>query len=71
MKIDPEGNLYGSVAAYDIVKLLEKEDIKIEKKNVALAQAIKTLGTHTIQLKLKEGVTASFTLQVVSDEYQG
>lgn len=72
VKIDPEGNMYGSVAAHDIVKILEREDIRIEKKNVALPHAIKTLGTHIIPLKLKEGVTASFTLQVVSeDQAQG
>ena len=68
VKVDPEGNLYGSVAAVDIVRLLEKEGIAIEKKHVVLLHAIKAVGTQTIQLRLKEGVPASFELNVVSDQ---
>lgn len=68
VKVDPEGQLYGSVTAADIVKLFEKENVILEKKNVILTHPIKTLGTHTIALKLKEGVTSSFILNVNSDQ---
>ncbi len=68
VKIDPEGNMYGSVSAVDIVKLFDKESISLEKRNVVLAHPIKTLGAHTISLKLKEDVSASFTLEVLSEE---
>lgn len=67
VKVDPEGQLYGSVTAADIVKLLEKENVILEKKNIILVHPIKTLGAHTISLKLKEGVTTSFALNVNSD----
>jgi large subunit ribosomal protein L9 len=67
VKVDPDGHMYGSVAAVDIVKLLDGEKIVIERKNVVLAQPIKELGAHTIQLKLKEGVPATFTLKLESD----
>ncbi|MEI6242142.1 MAG: 50S ribosomal protein L9, partial [Chlamydiota bacterium] len=36
VKVDPEGRLYGSVSSLDIVHLLEKESIKIERKWVQL-----------------------------------
>lgn len=66
VKVDPDGHMYGSVSALDIVRLLEKEGIVVERRNVALAQPIKTLGVHPINLKLKEGVPAHITLKVHS-----
>lgn len=67
VKVDPDGHMYGSVAASDIVRLFEKEGIVVERRNVALLQPIKTLGVHPIHLKLKEGVPAQVTLKVMSD----
>lgn len=67
VKVDHEGHMYGSVSAGDIVHLFEKEGFQFEKRHIALSHPIKTLGVHSLSLKLKEGVTASFTLQVDSD----
>jgi large subunit ribosomal protein L9 len=67
VKIDPEGHMYGSVAATDIVRLFAEQDIPIERRNVVLSHPIKSLGIYDLNLKLKEGVPASFTLNVVSD----
>lgn len=67
VKVDPEGHMYGSVSAIDIVKLFENEGIELEKRNVALPHPIKEIGEHKVQLKLKEGVPASFSLKVKSD----
>ncbi len=69
VKVDPDGHMYGSVAAADIVRLLETEEVTVERRNVVLAQPIKTLGPHSIQLKLKEGVPAHITLHVVCEGY--
>jgi large subunit ribosomal protein L9 len=69
VKVDPDGHMYGSVAAADVVRLLEDKGIKLERKNVVLVQPIKALGVHPIQLKLKEGVPAQITLTVVSEGY--
>lgn len=68
VKVDPEGHMYGSVAALDIVTAFEKEGFQLERKNVVLPHPIKEVGVHTIQLKLKEGVPASFTLKINSDK---
>lgn len=64
VKVDPEGKMYGSVSALDIARLLQEKGYKIDKKNVLITQALKTLGTHTIDLRLKEGVPAAFTLEI-------
>ena len=68
VKVDPDGHMYGSVSATEIVKLLESENILIERRNVVLSHPIKELGVHNIQLKLKEGVPASFVLKILSDK---
>ncbi len=67
-KVDPEGNLYGSVTVADILNLLGQENVILEKKNIVLAHPVKSMGAHTIQVKLKEGITTSFVLTVNSDQ---
>lgn len=65
VKVDQEGHMYGSVSALDVVHLLAKEkNFDIEKRSVMLKHPIKSTGKHKIEIKLKEGVTASFSLSV-------
>jgi large subunit ribosomal protein L9 len=67
VKVDPDGHMYGSVSALDIVRLFADEGIAtIERRNVILSHPIKTLGVHSINLKLKEGVPVHITLKVHS-----
>lgn len=68
VKVDQEGHMYGSVSAADIVHLLaEQQKIEVEKRSVMLKHPIKVTGVHRIDLKLKEGVPAAFTLKVVAE----
>jgi large subunit ribosomal protein L9 len=67
VKIDPEGNMYGSVTAHDIVQLLADKGVQIEKRNVHLAHAIKELGIHHVPLKLKEGVDSQVLLKILPE----
>lgn len=69
VKVDPDGHMYGSVAAADIVRLFENEGVHIERRNVVLPHPIKALGAHSVHLKLKEGVPAQITLHVVCEGY--
>mgnify|MGYP003443116334 CR=1 FL=1 len=69
VKVDHEGHMYGSVAAGDLVELVVREyQITLERRNIALKHPIKATGVHEIHLKLKEGVSATFTLKVLSEE---
>ena len=67
VKVDPEGHLYGSVGASDIVALFAKHGVQVEKKNVGVSLHLRTLGDHALVLKLKEGVTCKYTVIVESD----
>lgn len=66
VKVDPEGHMYGSVSAGDITELLSKSGHTIEKKSI-VNKAIKTTGRHTVEVKLKEDVEASFTLDIIPE----
>lgn len=67
VKVDAEGHMYGSVSAKNIVELLEAENIHIERRMVSIDHSIKQTGVHTIQLKLKEGVSAHFNLKIIPE----
>ncbi|MDR3624333.1 MAG: 50S ribosomal protein L9 [Chlamydiales bacterium] len=69
VKVDPDGNMYGSVTALDIQRLFEAEGVKLEKRSVHLAQPIKSTGVHTVELRLKEGVISSCKVKIVPEGY--
>ncbi len=72
VKVDQDGHMYGSVSALDIVHLLkDQKNIELDKRSVILKHPIKTTGTHKIDLKLKEGITSSLSLNVMSEEGTG
>ncbi len=69
VKVDHEGHMYGSVTVADIASLLsDHSKIDLDKKSIVLKHAIKETGVHTISVKLKEGIIASFNLKVMSEE---
>lgn len=71
VKVDHEGHMYGSVSAQDVVDLLgSQHNLSLDKHVVALKQPIKTIGVHTVDFKLKEGIEASLTLKVVAEGQQ-
>ena len=70
VKVDPEGNMYGSVGYQDIIDLFTKEGIKMDKRNIGLNKPIKEVGVHQLTLKLKEGVTCNYSLQIIGEQAQ-
>lgn len=69
VKVDPEGHMYGSVTVADIQELLQQETgIELERRVFQVKHAIKSTGVHQILVRLKEGVTATFNLKVMSEE---
>ena len=64
VKVDPDGKMYGSVTQMEIVALLQNAGHQLERRNLLLHHPIKTLGTHSVMLRLKEGVEAEVQLHV-------
>jgi large subunit ribosomal protein L9 len=72
VKVDHEGHMYGSVSAADLVHLLQEQNgIVLERRSIQLKHAIKETGSHTVHVKLKEGVTSTFKVNIVSEEVNG
>ena len=68
-KVDPEGHMYGSIGATEIVELIQNEGILLDRRNLAGFRPLKQLGEHAVKFKLKEGVVAQVRL-VISAEGQ-
>jgi large subunit ribosomal protein L9 len=61
-----DNRLFGSVTSADICAKLAAQDILIDKKQIALNDAIKALGTFKVQVKVGFNVTAEISVEVVS-----
>ena len=68
MQSEEDSKLFGSVTKLDIVKLLEENDITIDKKYVDLSSPIKTLGEHKVNIMFTKEMSASFTLTVEKED---
>lgn len=63
-KAGDNGKLFGSVTTKDVADALtEQHHIKLDKKKFAM-DAIKTLGTHNIKVKLFTGITGELKVTV-------
>ncbi|MFN0064808.1 MAG: 50S ribosomal protein L9 [Chlamydiales bacterium] len=67
VKVDPDGKMYGSVTQIEIMRLIQDAGYAIERRHVTIPHPIKTLGLHTIPLKLNEGVPATIKLSVIPE----
>ncbi len=60
-----EEKLFGSVTAADIAEKLAELDIQIDKKNILLAESIKTLGEVVVPIKVGYQTTSEITVTIV------
>src|SRR5512139_1431135 len=67
-KAGEQDQLFGSVTAKDIADLLAKQGFEIDRRKILLPEPIKTLGEHTINIKLFRDVVAPVKLQVNKEE---
>ena len=62
--------LYGSVTTGDIADYLKAKGFEIDRRKLVLADPIKTVGEHTVPLKLHRQVTVPLTVKVVKEGAQ-
>lgn len=63
--VGEEGKMYGSVTTKDIEEAFAAAGVKVDRKKVVLADAIKTLGTFEVPIKLHASVNATLKVNVV------
>ena len=66
-KAGENDQLFGSVTAKDIADSLESQGYTIERRKIQLPDPIKTLGDHTVPVRLHRDVTTNITVHVVKD----
>lgn len=67
VKAGENGKIFGGVSAKDISEELEKQHkIKIDKKKIVLNETIKTLGVHSVEVKLYENVLGTIKVNVIA-----
>jgi large subunit ribosomal protein L9 len=61
------GKLFGAITAADIATAIKRAGgPSVDKRAIEIAKPIKLLGTHTVGVKLHDGVTAHVPLAVVA-----
>ena len=61
------GKLFGAVTAADVATAIKKAgNVSVDKRSVEIPKPIKTVGNHTVGVKLHEAVTAHIQLAVVA-----
>ena len=65
IKMGSGGRSFGSVSTKEIAAAVEEQmSLTIDKKKIQLKDAIKTVGTHTVPVKLHPKVTAQLKVVV-------
>lgn len=68
VKVGEGGKLFGAIASKEIAAaVLDQTGLDIDKKKIVLADPIRTLGEHTIKVKLHKDVSASLIVNVVEE----
>lgn len=63
------GRLFGSVTNGDVARAIEDQlEEVVDRRAVLLDDPIRTLGTHQVEVKLHEQVTALVTVEVIAHE---
>jgi large subunit ribosomal protein L9 len=63
-----EGKLFGSITAANIAEQLAEKGIEVDRRKLALDEAIKTVGEHAVSLKLRGELAAKVKVVVTAAE---
>lgn len=59
--------LFGSITAQDLADALAAQGHAVDKRRIELEHPIKTIGQHTVPIRLHQDVTAEIRLTVVAE----
>ena len=65
-QVGEEDKLFGSVTSRDIGEALADKGVKVDHKKIVLAEPIKTIGYHTVEVKLGNGVVGKVKVVVIA-----
>ena len=65
-RVHDDGKLYGSVSADEIVDALKAKSFAVNKKQVVIDKAIRTIGDHKVTIKLSSKLTPEVSVTVAA-----
>jgi len=66
-KAGEEGKLFGSITSQDIAEALAAQGHQVDRRRIELEHAIKTVGHHTVGVRLHSEVHAEVRVSVVAE----
>ena len=66
-RVGENQTMYGSVTSADIAQALAAKGFQVEKRRIHLPDAIKSLGEHTVPVRVHRDVTADVKVKVVPE----
>jgi large subunit ribosomal protein L9 len=67
-KVGENDVLYGSVTTMDIAEALQAQGFTIDRRKLELGEALKSLGRHSVGIKLHREVTATVNVDILKEE---
>jgi large subunit ribosomal protein L9 len=67
-KVGESEKLFGSITTMDISDALQTEGYLVDKRKIEISQPIKTLGSHTVNVKLEEGISVELKIIVEKED---
>ena len=67
MKSGESGKLFGSITQKHIYDALTAQKIELDRKKIHLSAPIKSLGNHTLPIKLHTEVSANLEIKVTAE----
>jgi large subunit ribosomal protein L9 len=69
VRLGEQGRIFGSVTNKDIAEALaEQAGITVDRHKIELDEPLKSLGTHSVPVKLEHGVDAAVNVELVPEE---
>ena len=67
-RVGENETLYGSVTAADVAEALAARELTVDRRRIQIGDPLKTLGEHTVPVKLHPGVVAEVKVKIVPAE---
>ncbi|HEX8918675.1 MAG TPA: 50S ribosomal protein L9 [Chloroflexota bacterium] len=68
VRLGEQGRIYGSVTSKDIAdQLSERAGVSIDRHKIELPEPLKSIGVHTVPIKVDQGVEAKIQVELVPE----
>jgi large subunit ribosomal protein L9 len=69
VRLGEQGRIYGSVTNKDIAEALAQQaNMSVDRHKIELREPLKSIGSHSVPVKLEHGVDAEINVELVPEE---